>query len=178
MAYRFPLAHWKNRCVTTHGFIRFIADSEARDSYSHCDSGPYDLGVSVLRWLRAESMEPDRLHSAINRLRIVNDDTGPWPAAADVARFQHYIDRAVGNPAEQWYALLRGTQGDPAAILDCGYVVYEDDDPWGWVYEINADDRTFSVGFDDSKRVTWRWSALPADGQFEQEAGQLGPNNY
>src|SRR5260370_580138 len=37
--------------MTTHGFISFIANDEAKDSYSHCDSGPYDLGGKVLRWL-------------------------------------------------------------------------------------------------------------------------------
>jgi hypothetical protein len=29
----------------------------------------------------------------------------------------------MGDPATSWYALLRLTQGDPAAIVDCGYIV-------------------------------------------------------
>jgi hypothetical protein len=82
----------------------------------------------------------------------------------------------VGDPAEEWYALLRGTQGDPDAILACGYVVYESD-PFGWIYEINADEQSFSVYHDGDNRVTWRWSALPTDERFLAEAGRLGPNN-
>ncbi len=80
----------------------------------------------------------------------------------------------MGDPATEWYALPRNTQGDPDAILASGYVVYEDE-PWGWIYEINTDERTFTVNFCNENRVTWPWTALPPDEQFLAEANQLIP---
>jgi hypothetical protein len=159
--------------MTTKGFISFIASGEAKDSFNYFDSGPYDLGVKLLRWLRAESRQPDHLRAAITQLRVVSDDDGPPPTEEEASRLQQYSDPTVGP---EWYSLLRRTQGDPDAILACGYVVYEAD-PFGWIYEINADEQSFSVYHDDSKRVTWPWSSLPTDELFLAEAGQLGPNN-
>jgi hypothetical protein len=65
--------------------------------------------------------------------------------------------------------LLRATQGKPEEILKCGYVV-DEDDPFGWIYEVDSDARTFSVVCDDDQRVTWPWSALPTDSQFIAKA--------
>jgi hypothetical protein len=39
--------------MSTNGFIIFIADGESRCSYNHWASGPDDLGVKVLTWLRS-----------------------------------------------------------------------------------------------------------------------------
>jgi hypothetical protein len=158
--------------MSTNGFISFIANSEAKNAYSHWDSGPYELGIKVLHWLGPASAQPDQLKAAITRLKVVSDDDGPRPTPEEVNRFQLYGDRDVGDPAMEWYALLHGTQGDPTAILACGYVVYEDD-PFGWIYEVNADERSFAVNYDDENRVTWPWSALPTDDQFLAEANQL-----
>ena len=69
---------------------------------------------------------------------------------------------------------LRLTQGDPAAILDCGYIVVEYDEPFWWIYEVNSDEQTFSVLLDDDHAATWPWSALPTDSQFLAQANALG----
>lgn len=71
-------------------------------------------------------------------------------------------------------ALLHGTQGDPAATLACGFVVYEND-PFGWIYEVNADEQSFSVSYDSENGVTWPWSAPPTDRQFLEDAERLDP---
>jgi hypothetical protein len=163
--------------MTTKGFISFIASEVAKNSYSNLDSGPYELGIKVLHWLRDERIQPDQVRAAITGLTVVSDDDGPPPTPEEVRRFQVYSQPGVGGPADEWYALLRGTQGDPAAILDCGHVVYESE-PFGWIYEINADDQSFSVRFDSGNRLTWPWSALPTDQRFLAEASQLGPVNF
>lgn len=139
----------------------------------------------VLHWLRDETTQPDRLRAAITRLKAVSDEDGQPPTAEEVHRLQVYSDPGVGDPAEEWYALLRGTQGDPDAILASGYTVNEDD-TFGWIYEINADEQTFSAWFDSGQRTwadhanrpTWPWSALPTDQQFLAKAEQLGPLRY
>ena len=167
--------------VTTKGFIVFIAGGEDKNSYNHLDSGPHELGVKLLHWLRGKSRQPDILRPAITRLRAVSDEDGPPPAPEEVSRLQAYSDPAAGDPAGEWSALLRRTQGDPDAILASGYIVHEED-TFGWIYEINAYEQAFSVWFDSgtrtwadhSDRPTWPWSALPADQRFLAEAEPLG----
>jgi hypothetical protein len=155
----------------TSGYISFIADHQAKNAYSHYDSGPDDLGLKMLDWLRAASAQPEPLKTAIRGLRIVSDD-GEQPTAEEVSRFRQYSDPSVGDPSTEWYALLRRTQGDPNAILACGCVVYEDE-PSGWIYEVDTDERSFTVNYCYENRVTWPWTALPADDQFLASANQL-----
>jgi len=166
--------------MTTKGFIVFIADNEDKNSYNHLDSGPDMLGIKLLHWLRDQSNQPDELRAAITRLQAVSDEDGPPPTAEEVTRLQAYGNPAAGGPAEEWSALLRRTQGDPGAILASGYIVHEVD-TFGWIYEINADEQTFSVWFDSGNRTwadhhnrpTWLWSALPADQRFLAETEPL-----
>ena len=155
----------------TSGYISFIADHQAKNAYSHLDSGPDDLGLKMLRWLRSASAQPEPLKAAIRGLKVVSDDGEP-PTAEEVSRFRHYSDRSVGDPSMEWYALLRRTQGDPTAILACGYVVYEDD-PSGWIYEVNTDEQSFSVNYCHENRLTWPWTGLPTDDRFLAEANEL-----
>jgi hypothetical protein len=92
--------------VSTRGYIRFVASGQSKDSYSHCDSMPYGLGITVLHWLRRASRDPGALQEAITNLKLVGGGT-PGPTEADVARFRVYADPDVGDPNESWYALLR-----------------------------------------------------------------------
>lgn len=171
--------------MTTKGFIIFIADDEDKNSYNHLDSGPHELGIKLLRWLRDASKHPDRLRAAITRLQAVSDEDGPPPTAGEVTRLQACSDPAAGDPAEEWSALLRRTLGDPDAILASGYTVHEVD-TFGWIYEINADEQAFSAWFDSGNRTwsdhrnrpTWPWSALPTDQRFLAETEPLGPTRY
>lgn len=131
----------------------------------------------MLHWLRRASREPDTLRQAITSLKLI--DGSQLPTEADVARFQAYADPGVGDPTTSWYALLRFTQGDPATILDCGYIV-DEGDPHGWVYEVNCDDQSFSVdnGYaDNAERLTWPWSALPSDHEFLDIERGLDPDS-
>src|SRR5258708_530799 len=155
----------------TSGYISFIADNEAKNAYSHLDSGPDDIGIKMLHWLRSAIAQPDPLKEAITRLKVVSGE-GPLPTPEEVSRFRQYSDPHVGDPRLEWYALLRRTQGDPTAILACGYVVYEDD-PSGWIYEVSSDQRSFTVNYCDENRVTWPWTALLTDDQFLAQANQL-----
>jgi hypothetical protein len=161
--------------VSTKGSICFIADSEAKNSYSHWDSGPDELGLKVLHWLRSEVSQPEVLRTAIRGLKVVSDDDGPPPTPEEHRRLLQYSDEGAGDPNEEWYALLNGTQGNPAAICASGYVVHEDN-PFGWIYEVNADEQRFSVSYDGQNGATWPWSALPTDHQFLEDADRLDPH--
>lgn len=162
--------------MSTSGYIRFVADGEIKESYNHSDSMPSGIGVTVLHWLRLACRDPSALREAITGLQIVGAGA-PGPTEADLGRLDIYADPNVGNPSASWHALLRYTQGDPAAILDCGYTV-EDGQPGAWIYEINCDDQTFSVETYDGDRVAWLWSALPTDRDFQATGRRMDPNYF
>jgi len=164
--------------VSTSGYIRFVANGQTKDSYSHCDSMPYGLGITMLHWLRRASRDPGTLREAITSLKLVGG-ASPGPTEADVVRFDVYADPQVGDPNESWYALLRYTQADPATILDCGYTI-EDGQPGAWTYEVNCDDQTFSVVecAGCGEPVTWPWSALPTDRDFLALERRLDPDYF
>ena len=161
--------------MSTNGFISFIAHGEAKHAYCHWDSGPHDLGINVLTWLRSAAAQPERLKGSITALKVVRDFDGPRPTPQEVRRFEQYSDLGVGDPTEEWRALLHDLQGDPAGILASGYLV-DEGSPYAWVYEVNTDERSFSVGYDDYRAATWPWSALPTDHQFLAAAEPLDPN--
>ncbi len=54
------------------------------------------------------------------------------------------------DPGEEWYRLLHGTFGDPAATLDCGHAPHAPDWPGDslyceWGYLVDLDANTFEV---------------------------------
>jgi hypothetical protein len=164
--------------VSTNGFVIFIADGQSKNSYNHWDSGPRDLGVKVLRWLRSSTNTPDRarsLYQRITRLRVVSDEDA-LPTEAQRRDLAVYFEPTGGG---EWYSLLCATQGEPEKILECGYVADWGDPPYGWQYIINADAETFSVDWGDGRVTSWPWSDLPNDNalfaiadQYEEEAEQ------
>lgn len=148
----------------TNGFIIFIADGQRKNSYSHCDSGPRELGVKVLRWLPSSTGTPDRarsLHQRITRLQVVSDEFA-LPTEARRRDLAEYFELTGGG---EWYSLVHATQGEPEKILECGYVP-DEGEPYGWQYIIDADTQRFSVDCDwASVKVvaSWPWSDLPRD---------------
>ncbi|MGH3405902.1 MAG: hypothetical protein ACRDRJ_25905 [Streptosporangiaceae bacterium] len=163
--------------MSTNGFIIFIANSQSKNSYSHWDSGPRELGVKVLRWLRSSTSTPDgapSLYQRIGRLQVVSDEDA-LPTEAQRRDLAVYFEQTGGG---EWYSLLRATQGEPEKILECGYIA-DEGKPYGWQYVIDADSETFSVDCDwgNGKVTSWPWSDLPDDNalsalaeQYEAEA--------
>jgi hypothetical protein len=155
--------------MSTNGFISFVAQGEAKNSYNHWDSGPDDLGIKVLHWLRPVATQPGPLAAAITSLKVVSDEDA-LPTEAQRRDLGVYFELTGGG---EWYSLLRATQGEPEKILECGYICDEGDSA-AWIYEVNSDEQTFSVFLDDHHDgTTWPWSALPTDSQFLARANRL-----
>ncbi|MEU2258447.1 hypothetical protein ABZ540_35370 [Nocardia xishanensis] len=105
----------------TRGFISFVAGGQEKTTYNHSDSYPNGLGLEVLGWLRTAVTSLDVLTAKITNLLVVDPDSTPTPAQID--RLRQYADLAVSQGSlDDWYCLLRNTQGDPEAILDAGVI--------------------------------------------------------
>jgi hypothetical protein len=128
-------------------------------------------------------------------LRVV--DPNSTPSAEDIERLAPYANtRVSGQRIDEWYVLLRGKQGNLAAMLDAGVIEDASGFPldslfaeWGYVVDLDAQTFEAYEGFQkaahdkgrfadrestDGDRgyhpcalaASWPLSALPADKDF------------
>jgi hypothetical protein len=151
----------------TRGFLGFVADDTEKIAYCHFDSYPSGLGLATLRWLRAAMDAPDVLRKRIVELRVVDPDS--HPTEADIERLSRYADTGVSTKRlDDWYVLLRETQGNPHAMLDAGVIEDASGFPadslfaeWGYVVDLDA--MTFEVyeGFQNNRHSKGRFARRP-----------------
>lgn len=153
--------------MSTRGFISYVVDGETKTVYNHHDSYPSGLGADVLGWLRkAHEGGARRLASA---LRVVEPTSKP--TAEDIERLKPYADERVSTrQMDDWYVLLRGTQGSPAAQLDAGVIEDASNFPADslfaeYGYVVDFDGRVFEAyeGFQHQPHDKGRFAALPRD---------------
>lgn len=154
----------------TRGFVGFVVDGNEKITYNHSDSYPGGLGLDVLTWLRQHGVSEVR--EAAAKLRLVNNDE---PATdEDIACLgTKYADTNVSTrELTEWYVLLRGTQGNPEAILDAGVMIDGSDFPCNsamceYGYLIDLDENTFEVyvGFQRDRH---------GDGRFANDTANSG----
>lgn len=178
--------------MSTRGFITFVVDGVEKTSYVHEDAHPGSVGMDILEWLRHE--HHGYAERRARELRPI-DSTIP-PTAADIERLAPYTDLTVSRRStDDWYCLLRGTHGNPAAILDAGWFMSAPTFPTDslfaeYGYVIDFDTRVFEsyVGFQNAPHAhgrfagraptgaagyypvalmaSWPLSALPTDDEF------------
>ena len=130
----------------TRGFIGFVVDKAEKITYNHFDSYPEGLGADVLKWARGG--DPlNRLADGVRKLEKVDEDAKPTPEQR--ARYALFTDSGVSE-GDDWYAVLRNTQGDPAKILEAGVYADAGEFPQNslyceWGYLVDLDTRTFEV---------------------------------
>lgn len=149
----------------TRGFVTFVIDGTEKTAYNHWDSYPGGLGVDVLNWLRTAVSDIDALRTAAGDLRVV--DPNSEPTDADIERLSTFYDGSVGGKSERptWYQLLRGTQGDPAAMLRAGAIEDASDFPtdslfaeYGYVVDLDSNVFEAYVGFQHSPHTKGRFA--------------------
>lgn len=155
--------------MSIRGFLSFAVDGETKTAYVHHNAHPEGLGLDVLGWLRTADLAAAR--SAARTLRVVSGDT--VPSAQDIARLERYYDPGVGGPSGHptWYQVLRGTQGDPAAVLDAGVIEDESTFPadslwaeWGYVIDLDAQALEVYCGVQEEPHDQGRFAAMtPAE---------------
>jgi hypothetical protein len=129
----------------THGFITFVANGEEKTAYNHFDSYPDGLGLDVLEWLLIARDSVSALREQVKALRVVDPESRP--TAEDVERLKKYANQNVSTRAlDEWYVLLRATQGDPHAMLDAGVIEDASGFPadslfaeWGYVVDLDTE---------------------------------------
>lgn len=133
----------------TRGFVGFVADGKETIVYNHWDSYPAGLGIEVLDFCRTVNSwdvpEPWEVVKAQAAALIhVSDQTPPTQAEQEELA-PKFADLNVSTKSlDEWYVLLRGTQGSPGNILAAGYAEHDGNWPadslfceWGYLYDID-----------------------------------------
>lgn len=115
------------------------------------------FGVDVLTWLRTAVEDLDTLRRQASELRVVDEATPP--TEQDAERLRPFMDTNVGRQSQaDWYCLLRGTQGDPAAILRAGAIedaaTFPSDSlyaEYGYLVDLDAQAFEAYIGFQCAK---------------------------
>jgi hypothetical protein len=137
--------------MSTRGFLGFVANERETITYVHYDAYPSALGADVLKWARTVT-DWDTVRQQAAALVHIDGDT--MPTKEQYATLAQYAKPDVGgkenDPGEEWYRLLHGTFGDPAATLASGHAPHAPDWPgdsvWcEWGYLIECDTKTFEV---------------------------------
>lgn len=127
--------------MSTRGIIGVVIDGVEKITYNHSDSYPTWLGVHTLKWLRDADLQA--VADQARALRVVSEDEKP--TAEDIAALAPWTNLSVSTgKTDEWYCLLRGSQGILAEILACGYledgVSFAADSlfcEWGYVLDLD-----------------------------------------
>lgn len=144
----------------TRGIIGFFNGEETKVMYNHYDSYPEWLGIKVLEFLRTADM--DIVKRQVKKLKKVGKRK---PTLQQQEKLAKYADTNVSTGSlDDWYVLLRKTQGDMQATLDAGF--YDDGYNFTgdsllceWGYVINLVDMTLEIykGFQDEPHSIGRF---------------------
>lgn len=146
----------------TRGFITFVIDGEEKTTYNHSDSYPDGLGVDVLSFARGDML------AAAERARSLQlIDPESLPTEEQKAALRPFANLAVGTRSmDDWYCLLRETQGNPAQILAAGYMTDARDFPadslfaeYGYVVDFDAQRFEAYRGFQEQPHDKGRFAS-------------------
>lgn len=182
----------------TRGALGFRSEGQDFITYNHMDSYPAWLGLKILDFLRERLARPEgeaELRAQVSQLRLVDEDDAP--TEADIERLHRFgythLELPQGGAVQvnqgrmdNWYNLLRDTQGDLSAILEAGVMIdshtfLEDSLFCEWAYVINLDERALEIyrGFQDAPHEQGRYAALrPDPADAEQQVQTLGRTYY
>lgn len=123
--------------MSTRGTIAVKIDGEVKASYNHSDSYPTWLGNRVLEFIKAADLDDVR-----RKARALVKVPDRAPTAEEIERLKPYTNLGVSTGrTDEWYCLLRETQGDLAKILDAG--IYEpfpvDDEEYDYIVDLDDD---------------------------------------
>jgi hypothetical protein len=154
----------------TRGCWGFRLEGQDKLTYNHWDSYPVSLGTALTDTLaKYGSTDWDILADEVSDLVLVDERSTPTPEQID--RLRQYADEGVGGRSlNDWYCLLRRSQGDMEKTLESKLMVdshkfMRDSLFCEWAYVINLDDDLFEIyrGFQKEPHTKGRYSGFAPD---------------
>jgi len=160
----------------TRGSYGFVANNVLKMTYNHWDSYPGGLGKDIaeqLTTLLKDGMDQQKLIAAGAAVRVVDPDSKP--THLDIAALKEHANVNVGNQTmEDWYCLLRETQGQLDTLLTKTKVLIDgiafptDSLFCEWAYVADFDNMKLEVyrGFQKKAHKSGRFWSEQADGGY------------
>lgn len=150
----------------TRGIIGFVVDGEEKINYQQFDSYPSGTGVEVLTWLRGITDLP-AIKEKVRAVEVVDPDSKPTQAQID--QLKGYADDSVSTGhLDEWYVLLRNTQGAPDRMIECGVIANHSSFAldslfceWGYIVDFDRDVFEIYRGFQTQPHTDGRFASRP-----------------
>lgn len=148
----------------TRGLMAFAHDGKLKAMYNHWDSYPSALGTAMLNWIVAQNGDFTVAIEQFDRLEAIDEDVPPTEDQK-LALLRYLNLNVASRSSDDWYSLLRETQGNPTEALKAGYFV--DSSAFGgdslfceWAYVVDLDRKVLEVykGFVTAPHSTGRWA--------------------
>jgi hypothetical protein len=159
----------------TRGTTGFQIDGVRKSSYQQYDSYLDGVGLDVLAFTRriaSGEVDRERVNTLARELKLV--DESAIPEASEFATIGNVYLNANVSAGNDWYAILRETQGHPDLILDSGFAAgngsFQNEE---YDYVINLDADTLDVYAYGQKLGSLAFAELPTDEEFVKLADQI-----
>jgi len=147
--------------------VGFVADGKETITYCQFDSYPSGVGADVLEWANGIT-DWDAVKVRAAAIVHVDDDTPP--TVDQEANLLTTADYTVDNDRDKpsWYQVLRGTHGDPEAILKVGHAAHDPSWPgdslfceWGYMVDLDTGVLEVYRGFQTRPHKSGRFTDRP-----------------
>lgn len=158
----------------TRGLMGFAYDGELKGQYVHFDAYPDGLGADIAKWIKTINSDT-RFRLVVEKFKelIAVDEDVPATEDQKLALLRYYDPKVSTGSTDDWYALLRNTQGDPDAMLTAGFYIEGMDFARNslfceWAYVVDLDRKVLEVykGFQKSPPTRGRWAGEGARGGY------------
>jgi hypothetical protein len=123
----------------------FRYKGEDKINYCHCDGYPSELGVKILAFCKKKSLK--KLKKRFKEIVMVAQDS--HPTTEQILSCMAWLDLNVSNKtADDWYCLLRKTQGELGAYFGegkCKYMIDMSHLHFSYKYVINLDTERLEI---------------------------------
>ncbi len=159
--------------MSTRGYYGIRKNGELKGTYNHWDSYPSGLGKDLVETINKIKKE-DRikvLSDTFDYIKLVDDDTPPTKEQRDMCLKANTVDLHVGGCSlDEWYCLLRKTQGDLGFYINRVIPYMENGNDFvddalycEWGYIIDLDKNKFEVIYGYEGRTKKEFDLLNLD---------------
>jgi hypothetical protein len=168
----------------TRGLMAFTHNGEVKAMYNHFDSYPTGLGTDMVNWILGRQGDFSEAIEQFERLAAIDEDVVPT-TDQKLALLRYLNLNVATQTSDDWYSLLRETQGNPVETLKAGFFV--DYFKFGfdslfceWAYVVDLDNQVLDVykGFANTSNGKGLWGSVdkpstPYEGADEYFGVQL-----
>ena len=157
--------------MSTRGCYGFRKNGIDKLTYNHCDSYPDCLGKTMMEFCKKTSIK--EMNEIFDRIILVSERSKP--TKKQIEECKQYYNGSVGDcTIEDWYCLLRETQGDPNVYKDGLRYMIDNHDfikdslfcEYAYIINLDTNSLEFWVGFQKEPDVTNRYGIEKEDGYY------------